>query len=221
MEQDLPLYKTRKINGCCNYSYFSQPIFAVTGSLGGIGIVINSIQGETLDIIICSIMSLGSVLAWFRVRKLGEAQSVMDSVQVLETQNQELQNSTSILQEENENLKESNDQLNALEIKLTNDLGDLRNVLGIVDIQNKTAQEIQNELIQTAEKLKIQNTKYEKLNKINAFFVSDENHDGKLTENELDTLHTIGLNSDENVTDYDSNSDGQITKEEYLNKPKL
>lgn len=218
MTSELPLHvqDTRpKSSKWCKFVDFSQPIFAITGSFGGAGLIVNSLQGESFDVALSGMMALGSLLAWFRVRRLGEAQSVMDSVQDLENQNQHLQNQTTVLEIENGELKESNDQLNDLENKLKSDLGYLRKVIGIADTQSKSAQQIQDEMIKNYKNYKIENDKYEKLNKVNTFLTSDINNDGVITNNEINLLESISLSTTSNL---DYNNDGKITMEEYISK---
>lgn len=217
---DLPMYnnevnqREQKSNSWCNYADYSQPVFTLTGAFGGVGAIINAVEGESFDIALSAVMALSSLLAWYRVRRLGEAKAVMDSVSELKQQNDELEQQTNTLQEENDELKESNDQLNALEQELTKDIESLRGVIGIVDTQNKTAKEIQDELVQAAKKLKDENDRYERLNKTNTFLTADRNNDGVIDESEKIILETIDIGSSE----ADKNNDGKITMNEYIGK---
>jgi cell division protein FtsB len=197
----------------CNYADYSQPIFTLTGAFGGIGAIINAIEGESLDIALSVTMSLSSVLAWYRVRRLGEAKAVMDSVNQLKIQNDELEQQTNTLEQENDELKESNDQLNKLEKNLTNDINQLREVLGIVDTQNENVDQIQKKLLDTYRKLKDENEKYNKLNRTNMFLTADTNNDGIIDKNEQKILNIINLDK----INADKNNDGKITMDEFLN----
>ena len=218
---DLPMYNNEETNQrsinptnmFCNYADYSQPIFTLTGAFGSIGIIINAIEGESLDIALSATMALSSLLAWYRVRRLGEAKAVMDSVNELKIQNDELEAQTNTLEEENNELKESNDQLNALEKELTLDISNLRGVLGIVDIQNETAEQIQKKMLDVYDKLKSENYMYNKLNKTNMFLTADKNNDGVIDKSEKKILEIIDLDGNKNP---DKNNDGKITMSEYL-----
>jgi cell division protein FtsB len=205
-----PINPTRMF---CNYADYSQPIFTLTGAFGGIGAIINAIEGESLDIALSVTMSLSSLLAWYRVRRLGEAKAVMDSVNQLKIQNDELEQQTNTLEQENDELKESNDQLNKLEKNLTNDINQLREVLGIVDTQNENVDQIQKKLLDTYRKLKDENEKYNKLNRTNMFLTADTNNDGIIDKNEQKILNIINLDK----INADKNNDGKVTMDEFLN----
>ena len=202
----LPLNNPERKKSWCNYADFSQPIFQLTSAVGGIGTVTNIIEGESFDTTLNVIMTISSLLALWRVKKLGEAQSIMDSVNDLEDQNK-------TLQEENDELKESNDQLNALEVKLQNDLDVLKDIMGIVDTQNKSSEQIKEEMVKIYKNLKTENEKYTKLNKVNTFLTADTNNDGVISEQEkqiLDTIDLSGKNYDTNIIFHQQNKNCSI-----------
>lgn len=203
---ELPLNNpVTKRKSWCNYADFSVPAFQLTSAFGGIGTITNLVEGETFDTTLSIAMTIASLLAWWRVQKLGEAQSIMESVTDLEENNR-------TLQEENDELKESNDQLNALEKRLENDLKSLKGIMSIVDTRNKSAEEIKNEMIKIYENLKKENEKYTKLNKVNTFLTADTNNDGVISGYEKEILQTIDING----KNYDYNNDGSVSMSEYL-----
>jgi len=191
---------------------WSQPIFTLSGLFGSLGLIVNIIENESLDIVVSTTMVLSSLLAWYRVRKLGKSKAIMDSVEELKQQNGELEEQTNTLKNENDELKESNDQLNALENKLEEDLKNLSELIGIVDIAGKSVEDIQNELINTVKSLKKENDRHHRINQHQAFLLADENRDGKLEGSEIDMLKIVTL--DNTVEDF--NNDGIITRDEYI-----
>jgi len=190
------------------FADYSEPVFAITGVTGIVGTVVNVAQAETFDIIIGGTCSIASLIAYWRVRKLHINKSILDNVNNLTEQNQELEETTNDLQEEN-------DQLQATSKKLTIDIKKLHQLTGIIDTNNKTAEEIQNELTVLIDRYNRENEKYNKLNKGHAFLIADQNHDGKLDKQEKELLQTITIEDIENI---DKNQDNIITKEEYLKK---
>ena len=54
----------------CNYADFSEPVFQLTSAFGGVGAITNIIEGETFDTTVNIVMTIASLLAWWRVKKL-------------------------------------------------------------------------------------------------------------------------------------------------------
>ena len=165
-----------------------------------VGIFVNSILLSVFNVVMCVFgMILGGVMTW-RVRKLGVSKAVAESVVMLEVQNENLSVSLEYLQEQNSEYEKK--------------LGSMNTLLGIFDTNNKTAEQIQDDMIQTMNKLKTENEKYTKLNKAHAFIVSDSNHDGNLDSTEINVLKAIA--SDENLSDVDIDNDNKISRKEYM-----
>lgn len=133
-----------------------------------VGILISAVNADTFDIIIYVIGILSGFILTWRVRKLGKAHTIMESAKVLKVVNVDLTNSVITLNEQNETL-----------IVKINDMSKL---MCIFDKNNKTAEEIQDDMINTLKKIEKENQKYESLNKCHAFIISDINHDGELSE---------------------------------------
>ncbi len=214
---NLPLYVTKentKKPSFFSVVDYSQYLFGLTGLFGSIGIITNSIEGESFDIVLNSTMAISSIVAWYRVRRLGEAKTVMESVDDLKLQNDNLEQTQNELEIENDELKITNDKLAETETKLTGDINDLRILVGIFGNNNMTSEEIQVKLLSSLKQLEKENKKHEKLNKGQAFLIADANKDGKLTGNEIEVLQDITL---DDISRIDKNKDKKITKDEYLN----
>jgi len=146
----LPFHRERPKRGLID---FSEPFFGISTITGFVGLIIGIIFGETTEIFIsifCSITGL------WRVRKLGKAKRIMESV---------------------DEFRFSIDKFKML--------------MGIMDVNNKTSQDIQNELFELIDKYQIENERKEKNNKIALFYTFDYNRDGELNNDELKTLKQI------------------------------
>jgi hypothetical protein len=85
--------------------------------------------------------------------------------------------------------------------------------MGIFDKGNKTAADIQKDMLTTLSCLEIENTKYLRLNKNHAFLMSDANRDGVLSKAEQEVLQLI---TSEDTSGADTNGDKLLSRKEYL-----
>ena len=82
---------------------------------------INTIETESFDIYLGAMCSFASFIGLWRVRKLGIAKKLMESVDTLRMENQQLNETQESLEEENNVLKETNDSLMKIELKIHHD----------------------------------------------------------------------------------------------------
>lgn len=139
-----------------------------------------------------------------RIRKFGVSYHVMKTVDEFKLENDKLTNNVVDLENQNIELDKNNKELN-------NKLEDMGKLMGIFKESNKTAKEIQDDMISTMKKLEEENNRYTTLNKTHAFILSDRDGDGVLSKSEQETLKLIGS---EKFTDRDG--DGFLSKSEYL-----
>jgi hypothetical protein len=147
----------------------------------------------------------------------------MESVKTLQNQNKvlainnmELQNTVIHMEKTNENIQKTNINMMETEQKLKSDIGDLRIILSIMDTQNKTGDQIQEEMIRIVSNLKQQNDRHSRINKTHAFLIADKNKDGKISGSEMNILQNI-FGTDE-VKMMDTNSDNVITRDDFFKK---
>jgi len=218
MSTDLPLHHNEeKPKKCWRIIDYSEPFFGISAVSGIIGIVVNVISTENFDIylgVVCSIMSF---IGLWRVRVLGVAKKLMDSVDALKLENMRLNRTQHSLEEENEKLKQTNESLKRIETKLNNDVNDLRSVMNIIDTQNKTADEIQKEMLTLVEKYYRENSRQERNNKIALFYTADMNRDGLLEGEELDVLKEA-LRGEYDIDDLDFIFKGTMSRKSVLEK---
>jgi DNA repair exonuclease SbcCD nuclease subunit len=190
MMSELPLYHPteNQPRKCYRLIDFSEPFFGITAVTGMIGIITNIIDAEDFDIAVSSFCAAISLIGIWRVRSLGTAKEVMDSV---------------------DDLKMEND-------KLSVEVDNFRVLTGIMDTHNKSAEEIQQELFSVVERYKQENDRQERNNQIALFYTTDRNRDGKLTDEEIQILRQI-LKEDYNIQSFLEN-DTEITRKEFFNK---
>lgn len=191
----------------CRVIDFSEYFVWMIILLGASSLVVNLIETEEFDSVVGGLSSLVGGLSLWRIRKFAKAQSIMDSVTDLKKENLRLNESIGDLENQNYHLETNN---NHLQTKID----DMSRLLGIFDQQNKTASEIQDDMISTMKNLEAENKKYTKLNKGHAFMIADQNHDGQLNREEQQILKTIS--SAEHLVEADTDKDNKISRKEYM-----
>lgn len=202
---------------------YSEPLFGITFLLGIVGIIYNIIELENFDLAVSCFLSFGSLIALWRVKKLGIASLLMDSVDNLREENENLRESIREFERENSKLAETERMLNSEVYKFKKDIQSFRDLVGIVDTSNKNAEDIQKELFDLVEKYRVENRKYkkendrlERNNRLALFYTVDYNRDGKLTNEEINEIKKI-LKDEYNITGViDENGDGVISRGEMM-----
>ena len=193
---------------------FSEYLIWLAFVLCLVSLILNAIQAQTFDTVISFIFGLIFGICLFRIRKFGKAQVIMDSVQEMKLENEKLNETIVDLSNINMKLEQQTKSLEESNCKFKNELMGLRKLLNIFDNNNKTAEEIQNEMLGTLEKLVRENQKYEKLNKGHAFLIADIDHDGILNDSEQNILKN--MTSEKEIDSLDKNNDNVISRDEYV-----
>lgn len=183
---------------------YSEPFYYFGFIFGLIGFMINLVLGTILNVCISFSFSLLSLLSLWRVRMLGVSKTLMDSVDVLKVENSNLSMTNSNLRC---TVSELEDQLCKTEKCIVN----LNKLLGIMDTNNKTSEEIMNELSCLVEEYDKQNKLYDRNNKIALFYTVDCNRDGYLDGDEIEMLK-------EAVPEMKHLFTGKMSRKEVLNK---
>jgi hypothetical protein len=220
MQNELPLYNQQLTSSRNNSRIVdcSEPFFVIFGITGLIGLIINIINSHNFDIAVASFCFLSSTIGVWRVRKLGIAKKIMDSVNDLKLENLRLHETEQHLERENILLKNTNNELKNTSIQLSNDINKFKTLTNIMDTNNKTSEEIQDELLHTIERYEKENKRHEINNKISLFYTADQNRDGFLNTEEIYIIKKI-LKDEYNINSVlDTNRDGKITRKEFLDK---
>jgi len=146
------------------------------------------------------------IVSVHRIRKFGVAYAVMESVDTFKNENDRLTINVSDL--ENQNLELSNNNKS-----LQDKLEDMGKLIGIFRTTNKTAQEIQDDMISTLKKLESENENYTRLNKTHAFLLADKDNNGVLNKTEQETIKLI---TGGQLDGADTNNDSNVSRSEYL-----
>ncbi len=214
---ELPLYRNEKPKKCWRMIDYSEPLFGLSALSGIVGIIINTIETESFDIYLGAMCSLASFVGLWRVRKLGIAKKLMESVDTLRMENQQLNETQESLEEENNVLKKTNNSLIKIERSLNTDINKLRKLTGIVNTQNKTADEIQKEMLALIDQYRKENKRQERNNKIALFYTADMNRDGTIEGEELEVLKEA-LVQEYDLTDLDNMFNGTLTRKAILER---
>ena len=141
-----------------------------------------------------------------RIRKFGVAYAVMESVDTFKNENNRLIVNVSDLENQNVELSNNNKSLQ-------DKLEDMGKLMGIFRTTNKTAREIQDDMISTLKKLESENEHYTRLNKTHAFLLADKDNDGVLNKTEQETIKLI---TGGQLDGADKNKDKNVSRSEYL-----
>ena len=183
---------------------YSEPFFYITFALGFVGIIYNVIQTENFDIVIACLMTFGSGIAIWRVKKLGLAKELNDSINQFDLENQELNQANNEYRELNRKLCKENEVFDSL--------------LKTMELRGRDINDVKNDLVVLVEKYRLENERQEKNNKLALFYTIDVNRDGKLEGDEINEMRQI-LKSEYGIDDlYDLDGNGKISRKELINQ---
>ncbi len=131
----LPTHRDKPRRGCLIDC--SEPLFGLGLVVGVIGVIWNAIIIQAFDIFLGFVCCFCCCIGWWRVRRLGVAKKLMDSVRLLEDKNEELNKTAESLSVENQNLKNRNKELFITANKLDEETKKFEALLGIMDVENK------------------------------------------------------------------------------------
>lgn len=219
---------------------WSEPLYLICG-LCGILILVYSFFLDSLKFLILSsgiLVILTCLCAWWRVRTLGVAMALMDSINELREENDEykrnnqelehrigvLDNSLWRMDKLNDDLQESNDEIQSLCSSLTEENIRFSELLGILGGATEDLEETKRKLFQELIRLKEENARYEANNLMNLFFLVDRDKGGTLGQKEIEemngfTMAVYGVSMDANA--FDRNQDGEIDIGEFLERFKM
>jgi hypothetical protein len=185
----------------------SEPLLIIgfIASISGFGISI--IAGTVGLSIITGVVSLSTLVAEWRVRTLGIAKNLMDSVKELRDENDKLQGSVFQLDLENGKLK---DEVNKFE-----------KIVGILDDNVEDIESAKKQLFELYEKYKEENLKQESNNLLTLFGLVDKNEDSKLSPKELERLNEyikIVYKQEIDFSVLDKDNNGYVSLQEFFEK---
>lgn len=204
---------------CCNISLidYSEPLVVTGFILGAAGFTMALISGTTGLIVITGIVTVSSAVAEWRIRSLGIAKKLMDSVKTLESENDELRENNKELQEEIYKFQDNNNILQS-------EINKFQDILGLLNNNVTDIEDAKKELFDLYNKYKIENNKQQSNNLLTLFGLVDKNQDSKLSQDELIRLKEyikIVYKRDFNFDILDKDDDGYVSLQEFFEKFRL
>lgn len=196
------IHDTHTEESCCKLKIIdkSEPLI-ITGIIASAsGLTIALVAGSTGLVVVSSILTLSSIVSEWRVRSLGVAKGLMDSVRDLEGENIQLKTNNK---------------------KLESEIEKFQNIVGLLDENVGDIEKAKEELFNLYEKYQEENKKQESNNLLTLFGLVDRNQDSRLSPDELSRLAeyikiVYGQEIDFEVLDKDDN--GYVSLEEFFEK---
>lgn len=214
METGLPVHRYKPRRGCLIDC--SEPLFGLGLIIGSIGVVWNAIVAEAFDIFLGAVCCFCCCIGWWRVRRLGVAKKLMDSVRLLEDKNKELAKTSDSLSVENQKLKNSNKKIFVTAQKLEEENEKFNHLLGIMDVENKEISEVRDDLLVLISKYTTENNRQERNNKIALFYTVDIDRDGELSQDEIKLMRKVLM--EEYGIDTLGDSSNPVSRMEFIDK---
>ena len=205
----------------------SEPLFYILALLTCIGLAYVGIADfSTLMMIIMVYAVLASLIAIWRIRKLGVAKSLMDSVMTLNEENEELRLSVERLQSQTLSLEKVNVRLRASITELCRETEAYKKentrfskLVGLLDSNVSDFETSKAVLLKDIERLETANLRYEANNLMNLFFLVDRDQGGYITPDEMEKMNeytraVYGLDLD--LATMDRNTDGKVDVKEFV-----
>ena len=177
----------------CNLIDYSEPVVILGALASTTGLVTGIVTGGTGFIIISSITLIGSSLAEYRIRRLGVAKELMDSVTDLNQENE----------------------------KLKNEVNKFEDMVGLFGDNVNDLEDAKQQLLNLYDKYKSENDRQESNNLLTLFGLVDKNQDSKLSPEEINRLREyikIVYKEEFDFDILDKDDDGYISLKEFFEK---
>lgn len=212
----------RKERTNCGIIDYSEPFLYILSILNAVSLVYIAISDFSVFMIVVMLYAIMiTFLAIWRVRKLGIAKSLMDSVNAFKLENTELKNNVHSLNTEVTQLKNLSSFLQEQTTELEDENKKLMKISGLLGDNVEDLEETKRVLINELRKIEQANSRYEANNLMNLFFLVDRDQGGTLSEEELikmNTYVTAVYGVDIDVISMDKNSDGKVDIKEFVSR---
>lgn len=212
--------------GCCDFRIidYSEPLI-ITGLLLGIGgFAMALVAGTTGMVVVTGVITVSSAVAEWRIRSLGIAKKLMDSVNVLQSENEELKENNDDLGKEIDRFNEELLSMDNTNQELKKEIINFKNIVGLLGDGVGDINQAQTKLFELYQKYKIENDKQQSNNLLTLFGLVDKNQDSRLSENELIRLKEyirIVYHKEFDFSLLDKDNNGYISLQEFFEKFKL
>lgn len=214
VEPDLEVQERRQ---CVRIIDNSEPCIWVMGLLGIVGVVVGLIPPSAFLLTVAVSLILLAILSSWRVRVLGSAYALMESVDTLREENDRLADEVKNLNESVTVLKEASAFFREEVVVFKRQNDDLKGVIGLVGDGVRDIDAATDRILALYEKYKEENVRQEKNNLMALFDVIDRDNDGILDEKEMSKLKQyVARAYNRDITDFDGNADGNVSFEEFV-----
>lgn len=200
---------------------YSEPCFWVSLALGLAGVIYAIVVHYSFYIAVSSFLVIVGIIATWRVRRLGVAFSLMESVNDLQAENARLRATALELRL---TVSDLDDQVNILTFNNERLADQIKTFAGVTEILQGTERDFE-EVLSTLHtewrKIHQENERYESNNMLSLFNIVDKDSNGQLSGAEVTRLKDyvrIVYNIDLDLNRFDKDNDGNISLEEFVKK---
>ena len=221
---------------------YSEPCLWVFILYGFISLCYAIVVGLEFWSITAGTMIFIGIIASWRVRVLGLAQSISDSVDDFKTENtrltdqvDELEKQTGALGEDiyklarandeysinNRKMKATNDEISINILKIRGENLKFKKMVGLLGDTSGNLEDTKNKLFELYDKLASENQRYEANNLMSLFSLVDKDNNGNLNENEVSRLSEyvkLVYKVDIDYSKFDVNNDKTISLSEFISQ---
>lgn len=217
-EQDGDESVASRRGGCSNtLSDKSEPCIWMLTVVGVVGIVVSVIQASTFGMVVAVCMTVLGLLSSWRVRVLGIAHSLMESVSRLHNENNRLSTEVAGLRTIRTSLEIHLHDQEEMVDKLKEVSADYEGMLGILGTNVSGVEEASERLRSLYKMYKEENLKQERNNIVQLFHIIDKDNNGVLTSKEMEQMKKyVRVAYGKDMTQYDTDSNGSVSLEELI-----
>jgi cell division protein FtsB len=219
--------KRRSRQRWCDVRDFTEPCFWVCSIYALVALVYTLVVAAMDYFIVTSaLMATGSCLAVWRVRKLGLAQSFVNSVRALRRENATLHRETEKLASANQalemhvaQLQVSVSDLDMANIALRSEVDRFERINGLLGTNARDIATAKTQLFALCQRYERENAKYQANNMLSLFNLVDDDNNGRLSREEVQRLREYVkavFSFDLDIDEMDTDSDGSISLQEFV-----
>jgi len=212
-----------KAQSCCKFEIIDKAEWIIIPGicLAVGGFVFAVVSGPVGLAVVTGVVVVAGLVAEWRVRALGVAKKLMDSVNDLKDENDKLKLMNEVFETQLGIFGDENDKLKLINIKFGSEIEKFENVVGLLGDNVEDLESAKTQLFDLYNKYKIENDKQESNNLLTLFGLVDKNQDSRLSKTELQRMREyikIVYNEDFDFDILDSDDDGVVSLKEFFEK---
>ena len=187
---------------CCRMEIIdkSEPLIIVGTLCSLVGFIYSFFLGSSAFTVITGIVTVSGAVSEWRVRALGIAKKLMDSIRDLKAENAQLKSNVE---------------------KFEGEVEKFQGIVGLLDGNIQDIEAVKKQLFDLYEKYRIENTKHTSNNLLTLFGLVDKNQDSKLDSEEMSRMKEyikIVYKKDFDFNILDRDGDGCVSLKEFFEK---